>query len=230
MLAQCQRYNDAGPGNLGAGSGRGGAMNFMKLLTIGARRGRIGTLPELASAIGEGAAFLAQGAGYSYIRARSGLMGPRLMQDAGFGASMDRCKWEGFSAIAGDLILIVETELRPHGSGPADYWRRLYRAVLAAQAMPAHRASTGWSDRIAGFDLAFDAHRALPPRGVEALCEHGAEVLLAFAPVEDVIRRLDREMVVNNVKFRMIEHVDALRRRADWQALAAAINLTAGKR
>ena len=38
-----------------------GAMNFLKLLTIGARKGRVRTLPELATAIGEGAAFLAQG-------------------------------------------------------------------------------------------------------------------------------------------------------------------------
>lgn len=202
-----------------------GAMNFLKMLTIGARKGRVRTLPELATAIGEGAAFLAQGASYSYIRARSGTMGPRLMQDAGFGAGMERCKWEGFAAIAGDLILIVETELRPHGSGTAGVWRRLYREVLAAQEMPAHRADTGWTDRLAAFDLALDAHRALPARGIEELCEHSAEVLLAFAPVEDAIRDLDREMVVNNVKFRFIDHIDALRRRADWPALAAAIRL-----
>lgn len=205
--------------------GESGAMNFLKLLTIGARKGRVRTLPELATAIGEGAAFLAQGASYSYIRARSGTMGPRLMQDAGFGAGMERCKWEGFAAIAGDLILIVETELRPHGSGTAGVWRRLYREVLAAQEMPEHRADTGWTDRLAAFDLALDAHRALPARGIEELCEHSAEVLLAFAPVEDAIRDLDREMVVNNVKFRFIDHIDALRRRADWPALAAAIRL-----
>jgi hypothetical protein len=204
-------------------------MNFLRLLTIGARRGRVRTLPELATAIGEGAAFLAQGASYSYIRARSGTMGPRLMQDAGFGAGMERCKWEGFAAIAGDLILIVETELRPHGSGPADVWRRLYREVLAAQEMPGHRADTGWADRLAEFDLALDAHRALPARGVEELCEHSAGVLLAFAPVEDAIRKFDREMVVNNVQFRFIDHVDALRQRADWPALASAIRLEAAE-
>jgi hypothetical protein len=204
-------------------------MNFLRLLTIGARRGRVRTLPELAAAIGEGAAFLAQGASYSYIRARSGTMGPRLMQDAGFGAGMERCKWEGFAAIAGDLILIVETELRQHGSGTADAWRRLYREVLAAQEMPEHRADTGWADRLAEFDLRLDAHLALPARGVEDLSEHSAEVLLAFAPVEDAIRKLDREMVVNNVQFRFIDHVDALRRRTDWPALAAAIRLEAAE-
>jgi hypothetical protein len=198
-------------------------MNFLRLLTIGARKGRVRTLPELAVAIGEGAAFLAQGASYSYVRARSGTMGPRLMQDAGFGAGMERCKWEAFAAIAGDLILIVETELRPHGSGPADLWRGLYREVLAAQEMPAHRADTGWADRLAEFDRALDAHRALPVRGVEELCAHSAGVLLAFVPVEDAIRDLDREMVLNNVTFRFIGHVDALRRRADWPALASAL-------
>jgi len=198
-------------------------MNFLKLLTIGARKGRVRTLPELATAIGEGAAYLAQGASYSYIRARSGTMGPRLMQDSGFGAGMERCKWEGFAAIAGDLILIVETELRPHGAAGADVWRRLYREVLAAQAMPEHRADTGWADHLARFDLALEAHRALPARSVADLCAHSAEVLLAFAPVEQAIRDLDREMVVNNITFRFIDHVDALRRRADWKALASAI-------
>jgi hypothetical protein len=202
-------------------------MNFLRLLTIGARKQRVRTLPELAAAIGEGAAFLAQGASYSYIRARAGTMGPRLMQDADFGAGMERCKWEGFSAIAGALILIVETELRPHGSGAAGVWRRLYREVLGAQEMPEHRAVTGWADRLTEFDLRLDAHRALPARGVEDLCEHAAEVLLAFAPVEEAIRKLDREMVVNNVKFRCIEQVDALRRRADWPALATRINMEA---
>jgi hypothetical protein len=150
-------------------------------------------------------------------------MGPRLMQDARFGAGMERCKWEGFAAIAGDLILIVETELRPHGSGTAGAWRRLYREVLAAQKMPEHRANTGWADRLTEFDLALEAHLALPARGVEDICEHGAGVLLAFAPVEEAIRKLDREMVVNNIKFRFIDHVDALRRRADWPALASAL-------
>jgi hypothetical protein len=202
-------------------------MNFLKLLTVGARKNRIQTLPELEVAVGEGAAFLAQGASYSYIRARSGTMGPKLMQDAGFGAGMERCKWEGFSAIASALILIVETELRPHGSGVASVWQRLYREVLAAQEMPAHRAGTGWTDRVAEFDLRLEAHLALPARGVEDLCEHSAETLLAFAPVEEAIRKHDCEMVVNNVKFRFIEHVDALRRRADWPALANRISMEA---
>ena len=93
--------------------------------------------------------------------------------------------------------------------------------------MPAHRAGTGWTDRVAEFDLRLEAHLALPARGVEDLCEYSAETLLAFVPVEEAIRKLDREMVVNNVKFRFIEHIDALRRRVDWPALATRISMEA---
>lgn len=198
-------------------------MEFLRLLTVGARRGRIRTPAGLAAAIGEGAAYLAQGASYSYIRARSGLMGPRLMQDDGFARGMERCKWEGFAAAAGDLILIIEAELRPHASVPAAVWHRLYREVLAAQPVPEHRAATGWGDRIDEFDRRLATHLGAPPRGIEAIAAHSARVIVDFAPVEDAIREVDREMVTNNVKFRFIDHVGDLRRRIDWPVLGAQL-------
>ena len=66
-----------------------------------------------------------------------------------------------------------------------------------------------------------------PGRGVEDLGGHSAGTRLAFAPVEEAIRKLDREMVGNNVKFRFIEHIDALRRRVDWPELATRISIAA---
>ena len=213
-------------------------MNFLRVLTIGTRRRRIATVPDLAGAVTEGAAYLAQGASYSYIRARTAMMAPRLMDDPGFRAAMERCKWEGFAAAAGDLILIVEGDLRPHGAGAAPFWRRLYREVLAAEPVPEHRAGEGsngegsagegWADRIAEFDRRLEVRLVGPPAGVEAISEHSAGVIIDYAPVEDAIREVDREMVTNNVQFRFIEHVEALRRRADWPALAAAIRAAEG--
>jgi hypothetical protein len=193
-------------------------MEFLKTLTLGMQRNRVSDRAGLVTEIGAGAAFLAQGSGFSYIRARSGTMGPRLMQDAGFGRGMERCKWEGFAAAAGDLILIVEGGLRPRAATGPGFWQALYRDVLAAHPVPEHRPD--WSDRIAGFEGRLAAHLAAPPRGIEDICHHSAEVILEFAPVEDRIRALDHEMVTNNVKFRFIEHVDGLRKRLDWAALA----------
>jgi hypothetical protein len=204
-------------------------MDFLRNLTIGRRRGPVRSPDQVAAAIGESAAYLAQGASYAYIRARSGTMGPRLMQDPRFGAGMERCKWEGFAAAAGDLSLIAEAELRPLARTGAAFWRGLYRRVLAAQETPEHRAGRGWDDRIAEFDARLAAHLASEPGEVAELCRHSAEVILEFAPVEDRIRELDREMVTNNVTFRFIEQVDALRRRADWPGLAAAIPPVTGE-
>ncbi len=203
-------------------------VDFLKLLTIGVRRGRIATVPDLVMAIGEGAAYLSQGSAYAYIRARSGTVGPRLMQDATFGAAMERCTWEGFAAFAADLILIVENDLRPCAVDPgAKTLQSLYRSVLANQDLPRHRFGQGWDDRIARFDRRVAAHLAAPPRSIGEICREGAEILLEYMPVTDDIRRADREMVLNNVQFRFIEHVEALRRRSDNQALSQVLTGTA---
>lgn len=202
-------------------------MKFLRTLTIGMRRGRIATVADLASAVGMGAAYLAQGASYSYIRARSGMVAPRLMEDAAFGEAMDRCKWEGFAAAAGDLTLIAEGDLRGHAAVPAAFWQRLYREVLAAEPVPPHRVGENWDDRIAEFDARLARHLAGPPGGIEDIADFSARVILEYAPVDEIIREVDREMVVNNVKFRFIDHVTDLRRRTDWPSLAAAARAAA---
>ncbi len=198
-------------------------MNIFRALTLGLGRRRVSAVSDLVAATGEGAAYLAQGSSYSYIRARSGTMGPRLMQDAGFGRGMERCKWEGFAAAAQDLLLIAEGDLRPHGPVPAAVWPRLYGAVIACHPLPEHRSGRGWDDRTAEFARRLAVRLAGPPAPVEDIAGFSANVIVDFAPVEDTIRELDRPMVTNNVKFRFIEHVGALRRRTDMAALAAGL-------
>ena len=198
-------------------------MDFLRRLTIGERKGRIASVAGLAAAVDAGAAYLAQGASYSYIRARSGMVAPRLMEDAAFGAAMERCKWEGFAAAAADLVLILEGDLRAHGGAPAAFWRRLYRGVLDGHPLPPHREGSGWDDRVAEFDRRLEAHLAAPPPGIEVVADFSAGVIMDYAPVDEIIRGVDREMVTNNVKFRFIDQVTELRRRIDWPALAAAV-------
>ncbi len=198
-------------------------MNFLRALTIGIRRGRVRDLPALRRETAAGAAYLAQGASYAYIRARSGTMGPRLMQDPGFGRGMERCKWEGFAACAQDLLLFVEGELRALVAPPESFWHGLYRQVLEAEATPAHRRTSGWTDRHDEFARRLARHRAAPPPPVAEIASHSGNVIIDFAPVEEAIRAADREMVVNNVRFRFIDYCTALRRRLDHAALAEAI-------
>ncbi len=204
-------------------------MHFLRALTIGTRRGRIASVDELAVGLREGAAYLAQGASYSYIRARTGMVTARLLENPDFAEAMQRCKWEGFAAAAGDLALIAEGDMRPHGAPSAGFWRRLYRDLLAAEPVPPHRA--GWDDRIAEFEARLERHLArpagTPPPGIEDVAAFSAGVIMEYAPVDESIRAFDREMVMNNVKFRFIDQVTDLRRRCDWPALAAAARAAA---
>jgi hypothetical protein len=184
--------------------------------------------PAAVEALRAGAAYLAQGASYSYLRARTLLAGPRLFSDADFGFALQICKWEGFAVAAQDLILILEAELRP--ALPADARRRarglaaLYREVLASEALPEHRAEAGWDDVIREFEARLEVFLARPPLKPDAISIATALRLLQHAPIEDSVREADKMMVVNNVAFRFIDHQAKLRRTLDLDALAAEMS------
>lgn len=205
------------------------AERFLRGLSmlVGQRRDRVDDWPGMAEKVRGGAAFLAQGASFSYLRARTGMMGPRLFQDAAFGAALEICKWEGFAAAAQDLILIIEGEARPHYAGdrralPAALVA-LYEAALALEPPPAHRAGTGWEDMIEEFRPRAAFAVEAPVRPAAEIAVHTGARLMAFAPVEDRIRESDAEMVGNNVAFRFTDFKRRLRAEIDMAAAARAL-------
>lgn len=179
-------------------------------------------------AIRAGAAYLSQGASYSYLRARTLLAGPRLFQDAGFGFALQICKWEAFAVAAQDLILIIEAELRP--ALPADPNARarvlaqLYRDVLESESLPEHRADRGWKDVLDEFDARLAIYMPAEPLKPDAISIATALRLLEHAPVDDSVRNADKMMVVNNVAFRMIDYQSTLRKSLDMIAFAAELS------
>lgn len=184
--------------------------------------------PSSIEAIRAGAAFLAQGASYSYLRARTLLAGPKLFSDPDFGFALQICKWEAFAVAVQDLILILEAELRP--ALPADPIRRakglaaLYREVLASEEMPEHRAATGWDDVIEGFEARLAVYMAKPPLKPDAISIATAMAILQHAPIDDGVREADKMMVVNNVAFRFIDCQASLRKRIDLAAFASELS------
>jgi hypothetical protein len=183
--------------------------------------------PAAVEAIRAGAAFLAQGASYSYLRARTLLAGPRLFQDEGFGLALQICKWEAFAVAVQDLILMIEADHR--ASLPEDPQARarvlleLYREVLASEEMPEHRADKGWSDVIAEFEKRLEVYMSKPPLKPDAISIATAMRLLDHAPIEPAVREADQMMVVNNVAFRFIDYQATLRKRIDLDAFAAQL-------
>ncbi|CUA98202.1 hypothetical protein [Pannonibacter indicus] len=185
-------------------------------------------------AIRAGAAFLAQGASYSYLRARSLLAGPKLFQDADFGFALQICKWEGFAVAAQDIILIIEAEVRPLLPAPpqerAAILSRLYREVLASEDLPEHRKDRGWGDVEAEFDARLAHLMDKTPLSPDAITTATALRLLQHAPITDDVRAADKMMVVNNVAFRFIDYQASLRKRIDLAAFARQLCALAGEK
>jgi len=183
--------------------------------------------PSSVEAIRAGAAFLAQGSSYSYLRARTLLAGPKLFSDPDFGFALQICKWEAFAVAVQDLILILEAEIRP--ALPADAGRRargltaLYREVLASEEIPEHRASKGWDDAVAGFEARLSVYMEKPPLKPDAISIATALAILDHAPIDDGVREADRMMVVNNVAFRFIDCQSTLRKQLDLAAFASEL-------
>jgi hypothetical protein len=180
--------------------------------------------PSLVEAIRAGAAYLAQGSSYSYLRARTLLAGPRLFQDEDFGFALEICKWEAFAVAAQDIILIVEAELRPAlpqaAAARAAGLAALYADVLASEALPAHREGRGWDDARARFDGRLAVYMDARPLGPDAISVATAQTILEHAPILEDVRAADRIMVVNNVAMRFIDFQARLRREFEFPALA----------
>ncbi|KGF70196.1 esterase [Hoeflea sp. BAL378] len=191
------------------------------------KRKTITDLDELAEAIRAAAAYLAQGASYSYLRARSLMAGPRLFSDEGFGAALEICKWEAFGVACQDLVLILEAEMR--AGLPQDIEARkgvfgaLYRDALSREQVPAHRAAAGWDDMIGDFEgrLASALERA--PMKPDFISIATAQRILDHAPIDPGVRVADEMMVVNNVAFRFIDQQSKLRGELDLDAITAKL-------
>jgi hypothetical protein len=189
---------------------------------------RGGTWAHTVEVLRSGGAFLSQGSSYSYLRARTLLAGPRLFSDEDFGFALTICKWEGFGVAVQDLILILESDLRPGLPVDVDArirgLRQLYVDVLDTEDMPEHRLETGWTDLIAEFETRMPSILFAPPRAPDQIATATAERLLAHAPIEDSVREADREMVTNNTAMRFIDFQSKMRQRIDYLAFAEELS------
>ncbi len=191
------------------------------------KRKTITDLDELAEAIRAAAAYLAQGASYSYLRARSLMAGPRLFSDEGFGGALDICKWEAFGVACQDLILILEAEFRAELPQDIEDRRRVFAALysdtLAREVVPEHRKVTGWTDMLSDFEPRLASALSRPPMKPDLISIATAQRILDHAPIDPSVRAADEMMVVNNVAFRFIDQQAKLRGEIDIEAITSRL-------
>jgi hypothetical protein len=177
----------------------------------------IGTPDALRTFLAERAALIAQKCAIDYCRGKTGLASYALFTEKPFLEALDRCRWDTFAVVLGDLVIIAEGKLRAHvpaGRRPAlgEALARLYPVILATVPPPAHRAD-GWAGAIASFAPRFREASKGEPRQALDVADHSARCLFESLPIHTSYRELDEEVVYGAVRFRMIAVSQEMERR-----------------
>jgi len=195
--------------------------------------GRLRRPSELADFVAGSAAYLSQASVYSYCRARTGFMGPKLFDEEPFVQSVEVCRWETYAASLGDVALVLDGALRAQAEEPPEARLALlhdaHAAGLDRHPLPAHRPQ-GWGDAKETFAGRLARAQLARPAAPAEIAAHAGTVLFEHLPFHASLLRHDRDMVINSMRFRMARFADELDRRLDLAALAAALQAGAADR
>lgn len=177
--------------------------------------------------LSERAALIAQKCAIDYCRGKTGLASYALFTEKPFLEALDRCRWDTFAVVLGDLIIVAEGKLRACVA-PGQHARLcealagLYPVILDSVPPPAHRAG-GWSEAIASFAPRFSEASLGEPRQALDVADHSARCLFDTLPIHSSYRELDEEVVFGAVRFRMIAVSQEMERRLRAPELATQL-------
>ena len=181
---------------------------FWSRLLARLRPSPIATKEALQTYLAERAALVTQKCAIDYCRGKTGLASYALFTEKPFLDALERCRWDTFAAVLGDLLIVAEGKLRPHV--PPERHPRLcealaalYPAILATLPPPPHRAD-GWAEAVATFAPRFRKAVLGPPQQALDVADHSARRLFDTLPIHISMRELDEEVVYGAVRFRMI--------------------------
>lgn len=180
------------------------------------REPRVTTVAELHDLLTRESVYLSQKATLDYCRARAGVGWQRLVAEPAFNAALEACRWQAMAAVLADAILVTEGFFRGHSGDDhpqlADALASGFRAILETAPAPAElRAEvSGLAD-----ELSARLGRAQlgPVRNAAEIAKTGGSRVFELLPIHPSVRRYDREIVVNSVRFGMVGFSETLARR-----------------
>ncbi|MAS13945.1 MAG: hypothetical protein CMH69_11615 [Nitratireductor sp.] len=192
-------------------------------LTIKRDNAPIDTVDALCTFIATRSSFVAQKKLYGYLKARMGTRYPSMFEDDVFVQSINVAKLHVFAACLSDLTLHAVAKIA--SEGPLD---REEAAALArhchSEGLIHNRDSLPQSETVDEWRDAFEK-RIAKTHWQNVAADGGAftespQALFRWAPIADQLKRHDREIVENSIRFAFGEVTRAFRARADLSALA----------
>jgi hypothetical protein len=197
-----------------------------KLLKLFRKPEPIVSMEGLAEFLSGEASFLAQKSTIEYCRARSGVQWQKLFSEQAFLRSLERCRWEAFSLVLADVVLVAEGRLRPHASAEgtlilADALGRLYESILMSYPVPTHRSD--WRDRVEELQGRLGRAQIAAPARTEEIAAASGRAVFDLLPIHPSLRGHDRLMIFNHIRFGLMTFAERFDRRVDAGALASRL-------
>jgi hypothetical protein len=201
------------------------ALSVLRRLLGRTRSPPVTTASELAEFLGAQTAYIAQRSVIEYCRARTGFNWDKLFAESSFLERLEVCRWEAYAIVLAEVAELALIRLRRHGAAdPTTYLPGLVQAAHAAllrHPVPDHRAS--WTDAADAIERHLAQALIAAPRPVHLLGLHSADVIFDLLPIHADLRRQDREMFQNSVRFAICGAFDEMTRRFDVPALEASL-------
>ncbi len=183
----------------------------------------IDDIPSLCSFVATRSSFVAQKKLYGYLKARMGTRYPSMFEDDVFIGSINIAKLHVFAACLSDLTVHAVAKIGAEGALSQDEASALARHCHAeglaqnAEALPDAQIVEDWRERF--HDRIADLHWQNAATSGDCFAE-SPKALFKWAPIADELKRFDREIVENSIRFAFGEVTRAFRERADLSALA----------
>jgi hypothetical protein len=201
------------------------ALSILRRLLGRSRSPPVRTASELAEFLGAQTAYISQRSVIEYCRARTGLNWEKLFAEPSFLDALEVCRWEAYAVVLVEVAELTLIRLRRYGAAdPTIYLPALVQAAHAAllrHPVPAHRAS--WTDAADAIERHLAQALMAAPRPVHLLGVYSADVIFELLPIHADLRRQDREMFQNSVRFAICGAFDEMARRFDVPALEASL-------
>jgi len=192
------------------------------------RRAKAIREPEaLAAFIDQNAAYLIQKGMYEYSRARAGHYAKVLMSEPEFLEAIERSRWQGFPlglAMVGEMTeKLLHPALGDDRRAGIDALAALVLSVFDRYAVPPMIAPADWEDVRRDLARRLDHIGLHPPKPVKDIPVPFAELYFELMPIHEQLRAPDFPAIRNYLRVSLINIHDALERRLDVPAVAAAL-------
>jgi hypothetical protein len=191
---------------------------------------RVASAGELIEFLAARSAYVAQRSVIEYCRARTGLNWDKLYAEPSFLDRLEVCRWEAYAVVLAEVAELAAIRLRRDAAAdPETYLPAVVQAAHAAllrHQVPGHR--TSWSDAADAIERHLARALLAAPRPVHLLGLHSADVIFELLPIHPDLRRHDREMFQNSVRFAICGVFDEMTRHFDVPSLEASLLASAG--